>query len=266
MTFFFTFPPYFPVLFVSVLFSPSFFSRTFSRTFFFSYFFFVIFPVLFFGTFFSFFFPYYFTVLYQTSRRLKSNVLKYQWVIFLVSRHLRPIIQSETRKKNQSEEGCLPLPPRPNNIYSDKIIIGILSLAYYNDVYLREMRQWIYREEQPDQTSKDPCSFLTNLFLWGMRQGVQSTRPQKEAWSGPQLQLDLRSMWSVLQQTGHPSTPSCPARETRGQAETTDEETSSTWTRTDPKAETYRVTTQNSHGESCWTRRVANGPRDQSLV
>ena len=60
------------------------------------------------------------------------NVLLYQPIISLEiepirSRHLRPIIQSETRKKNQSEEGCLPLRPRPNNIYSDRIIIGILS-------------------------------------------------------------------------------------------------------------------------------------------
>ena len=53
-----------------------------------------------------------------------------------------------------------------------------------------------------------------------MRQGVQSTRPQKEAWSGQQLQLDLRSMRPVLQQNEHPSTPSCPVWETRGQAET----------------------------------------------
>ena len=190
--FFLYFSPVFSRTIFSRTFFPVLFSRTFSRTFFFSYFFFVLFPVLFFRDFFSFFFPYYFTVLFQTLRRLKSNVLKYQWVVFLVSRHLRPIIQSETKKKNQSEEGYLPLPPRPNNIYSDKIINGILSLTDHNDVHLREMRQRIYREEQPDQTSIDPCSFLTNLFLWGMRQGVQSTRPQKKAWSGPQLQLDLR--------------------------------------------------------------------------
>ena len=116
-------------------------------------------------------------------------------------------------------------------------------LIDHDDVHLWEMRQRIYREEKPDQTPKDPCSFLTDLFLWGMQQSVQLTRPQKQTWSGPQLQLDLRSMWSVLQQTGQPSTPSCPARETRGQAETTDEETSSTWSRTQPKAATYRVTT-----------------------
>ena len=87
--------------------------------------------------------------------------------------------------------------------------LAFCLLTDHDDVHLREMRQKIDREEQPDQTSKDSCSFLTDLFLWGMRQGVQSTRPQKEAWSVPQLQLDLRSMWSVLQQTGHPSTPSC---------------------------------------------------------
>ena len=73
-------------------------------------------------------------------------------------------------------------------------------------------------------------------------------------------------MRSVFQQNGQPSTPSCPARETRGQAETTDEETSSTLIRTQPKAEKYRVTTQNSLGKSCWTRRVTRGPRHQRIV
>ena len=98
--FFPTFFPYFflriflPYLFISVLFSfffpyffyiffPYFFSRTFS--YFFSYFFnkdsSTFFPVFFFL---YFFFPSYFSVLFQKSRRLKSNVLKYQWVVFLV--------------------------------------------------------------------------------------------------------------------------------------------------------------------------------------
>ena len=144
------------------------------------------------------------------------------------------------------------------------------------DVLLWEMRQRIYWEEKSDQASKDPsvvnrglylwcmwkrfwqrrCQKQTyedppegfkgvwaDLFLWGMRQRVQPIWHQKEAWSSPQLQLDLRSMRSVFQQTGHPSTSSCPARETRGQAETTDEETSSTWTRTRDEASTYHVTT-----------------------
>ena len=31
------------------------------------------------------------------------------------------------------------------------------------------MRQNIYREEKPYQESKDPCSFITDLFLWGMQ-------------------------------------------------------------------------------------------------
>jgi hypothetical protein len=141
--------------------------------------------------------------------------------------------------------GWLLLCPRPNNIYGDRIVIGILGFWTDHDyVHLREMRQRIYREEQPDQTSKDPCSFLTDLFLWDMQQRVQPSWHHKQTWSGPQLQLDLRSMWSVLQQTGHPSTPSCPARETRGQAETTDEEISSTWIRTRDEAATYRVTTK----------------------
>ena len=176
--------------------------------------------------------------------------------------------QSHHWKLNQSEEGCLLLRPRSNYIYSERIVIDILDfLTDHDHVHLREMRQRIYREEQPDQASKDSCRCFTDLFLWGMRKRVQPTRPQKEAWSGPQLQLDLRCMRSVFQQTGQPSTPSSPAWETRGQAETTDEETSSTWTRTRYEAATYRVTTsQNSHGESCWTRRVTRGSRDQSPV
>ena len=51
-------------------------------------------------------------------------------------------------------------------------------LTDHDDVHLWEMRQSIYREEQPDQTSKDPCSFLTDLFLWGMR---ADTRNRHEA-------------------------------------------------------------------------------------
>ena len=166
--------------------------------------------------------------------------------------------------------GWLLLCPRPNNIYNDRIVIGILGFwTDHDDVHLWEMRQSIYREEKPDQASKDPCRFFINLFLWGIRQRVQPSWHQKEAWSGLQQQLDLRSMRSVLQQTGYPSTPSCPARETRGQAEPTDEETSSTWIRTQPKAATYRVTTNkypprkepscSRHGGSTWR------PRDQSL-
>ena len=116
-------------------------------------------------------------------------------------------------------------------------------LIDHDDVHLREMRQSIYREEKANQTSKDPCRFLTDLFLWGMQQRVQPIWQQQQTWSGPQLQLDLRGMWSVLQQIAHSSSPSCPARETRGQAETTDEENSSTWLRTHPEAATYRVIT-----------------------
>ena len=136
------------------------------------------------------------------------------------------------------------------------VIDSVFNLSEQHDVLLWEMRQRIYWEEKPDQASKDPsvvnrglylwcmwkrfwqrrCQKQTyedppegfngvwaDLFLWGMRQRVQSSWHQKEAWSSPQLQLDLRSMRSVFQQTGHPSTSSCPARETRGQAETTDE-------------------------------------------
>ena len=70
------FSPYFPVLFFPILFfrtffPPYFFSRTFSN-----YFVPVFFPVL--------FSPYSFSpVLFPMSRRLKSNVLKYQLVVFL---------------------------------------------------------------------------------------------------------------------------------------------------------------------------------------
>ena len=81
------------------------------------------------------------------------------------------------------------------------------------DVLLREMRQAVYREEKPDQASKDSCRFFTDLQLQYLWRRVQSTRPQKEAWSGPQIQLDLRSMRSVFQQNWHPSAPSCPTWE-----------------------------------------------------
>jgi hypothetical protein len=86
--------PYFPVLFFPVLFFRTFFSVLFqiifSHTFFPPYYFKLFFPVLFFfvlfpRTFFFlyFFSPYYFPVLFPMSRRLKSNVLKYQLVVFL---------------------------------------------------------------------------------------------------------------------------------------------------------------------------------------
>jgi hypothetical protein len=118
--------------------------------------------------------------------------------------------------------------------------------------------------EDPPEGSNGVWADLQLQYLW---QGVEPSWHQEEAWRGPQLQLDLRSMRSVFQQTGQRSTPSCPEWKTRCQAEITDEETSSTWTRTRDEAATYRVTTsQNSHGESCWTRRVARGSRDQSLV
>jgi hypothetical protein len=167
--------------------------------------------------------------------------------------------------------GWLLLRSRPNNIYGDRIVIGILGfLIDHDDVHLREMRQSIYREEKANQTSKDPCRFLTDLFLWGMQQRVQPSWQQQQTWSGPQLQLDLRGMWSVLQPTGHSSSPSCPARETSGQAETTDEENSSTWIRTRPEAATYRVITNkypsrkesscSRHGGSTWR------PRDPCAI
>jgi hypothetical protein len=40
---------------------------------------------------------------------------------------------------------------RLNNIYGDRIIIGILSLTEHYHVHLREMRQRLYREDKPDQ-------------------------------------------------------------------------------------------------------------------
>ena len=77
--------PYFPVLFTPYFFSrtifPYFSPRTFSNYFIFVFpYFFIFFPVFFPSTFFPVFFP----VLFQKSRRLKSNVLKYQLVVFLV--------------------------------------------------------------------------------------------------------------------------------------------------------------------------------------
>ena len=75
----------------ALLFFRTFFLYFSPRTFFPFYFFLVLlFPVLLFPYFFSriffpyFFFPLFFSVLFQKLRRLKSNVLKYQWVVFLV--------------------------------------------------------------------------------------------------------------------------------------------------------------------------------------
>ena len=71
--------PYFPPR----IFFPSFFSRNLSFPH--PLFFYIFFPYFFSRTFFPvLFFPYYFAVLFQKSRRLKSNVLKYQLVVFLV--------------------------------------------------------------------------------------------------------------------------------------------------------------------------------------
>ena len=82
----------FPLLFPRPC-SRTFFSSTFFRNFCFPIFLVLFssyyFPVFCFRTFFPYFFystffPYYFPVLFQKSRRLKSNVLKYQLVVFLV--------------------------------------------------------------------------------------------------------------------------------------------------------------------------------------
>ena len=91
-TFFPYFPPpriicpvffayFFSILFSSYYFPVCFFSYFFSRTFFPHIFFLYspppyLFPVI--------LFPYYFPALFQKSRRLKSNVLIYQLVVFLV--------------------------------------------------------------------------------------------------------------------------------------------------------------------------------------
>jgi len=100
------------------------------------------------------------------------------------------INQSETRKKNQSEEGWLLLRSRSNYIYSERIVIGILGfLTDHDGVHLWEMQQAVYREDQHDQASKDPCSFFTDLQLQYLWQGIQSSWHQKQAWSGQQLQL-----------------------------------------------------------------------------
>jgi hypothetical protein len=170
---------------------------------------------------------------------------------------------------NQSEEGWLLLRPRPNNIYGDRILISILTFWQTMTMFTCERCGKEFTEKRNLTRHMKTRRFLTDLFLWVCDKMFcrADNRNQKQTWRGPQLQLDLRSMRSVLQQNEQPSTPSCPARETRDQAETTDEETSITWIRTQPKADTYRViTTQNSHGESCWTRRVARGHRDQIVV
>jgi hypothetical protein len=47
----------------------------------------------------------------------------------------------------------------------------------HDHVHLQEMRQRIYREDQPDQAYEDPPDgsngVWVDLFLWDMRQGVQ---------------------------------------------------------------------------------------------
>ena len=109
-------PYFFPVL-VPVLFFPVLFSVIFVSLFF-SYFFpriifpysvFVLFSRIFFN---STFFPYYFPVLFQKSRRLKSNVLKYQLVVFLVhvlyhsSYSLRKSNWNVTSRASPRRVGC----------------------------------------------------------------------------------------------------------------------------------------------------------------
>ena len=89
----------FPYFFVPYFFSPTFFFRHFCFVPFFSYVFLSssirmwarlfspdFLPVYFCPYFFLpiLFFPYYFPVIFQKSRRLKSNVLKYQLVVFIV--------------------------------------------------------------------------------------------------------------------------------------------------------------------------------------
>ena len=93
---------------------------------------------------------------------------------------------NQIARNEPTRRGWLHLRPRSIYIYSERIVIGILDfLTDHDHVDLREMRQRIYREEQPDQASKDTCRFFTDLFLWDMRQRVQPTRPQKEAWGYP---------------------------------------------------------------------------------
>ena len=83
------FPYFFPGIFFPSTFFPVLFPRTFSNYFisissyFFPPYFFPVhfFPVLFFPR--TLLLPFYFPVLFPMSRRLKSNVLKYQLVVFL---------------------------------------------------------------------------------------------------------------------------------------------------------------------------------------
>ena len=59
----------------------------------------------------------------------------------------------------------------------------------HDHVHLREMRQRIYKVEKPVTSYEDPPEgsngVWADLFLWGMRQRVQPTRQQKEAWDYP---------------------------------------------------------------------------------
>ena len=93
---------------------------------------------------------------------------------------------NQIARNEPTRRGWLILRPRSNYVHSERIIIGILDfLTDHDHVHLWEMRQRISREEQPDQASKDSCIFFTDLILWDMRQRVQPTRPQKEAWGYP---------------------------------------------------------------------------------
>ena len=184
---------------------------------------------------------------------------------------------NQIARNEPTRRGWLLLRPRSNYVHSERIIIGILDLLTDHDhVHLWEMRQRISREEQPDQASKDSCRFFTDLILWDMRQRVQPTRPQKEAWGYPWTTpaLHLPDLQPFLPGK-RPFSPACADQPERNGPDTTDltkeshqEETvTSSWTQpkvpqdpVDSKDPPRKEPSCSLHGGSTWR------PRDQSLV
>ena len=106
---------------------------------------------------------------------------------------------------NQPEEGDF-FTSRPNNIYSDRIVIGILDFSTDHDhVHLREMRQRIYRDEQPDQASKDSCRFFIPIPVgYGAKSSTDQTTergmrlPMDSARSSPTIPSREKTTFSSI--------------------------------------------------------------------
>ena len=178
---------------------------------------------------------------------------------------------AESSVHQPTRRGWLQLRPRPNNICSDRIVIGILGfLTDHDNVHLREMRQAVTSYE-------DPCRFFTDLQLQYLWQRVQPSWHQKEAWGYPWTAsaLHLPDLQPFLPENGplspefvDPPEKNGPDITDRTKENYQEETVTPSWTQ--PKAATYRVTTTKDpprkepsfsrHGGSTWRS------RDQSLV